>query len=61
MINPNILDNVKISDKPWEELLREWDSDPELHMTVEDWDAIADQMERMGGGNLIGRPSPYNK
>jgi hypothetical protein len=29
------------------------------HISWEDQEAIADQMERMGGGNLIGRPSPY--
>ena len=31
------------------------------HLSWEDEEAIADQMERMGGGNLIGRPSPYTK
>lgn len=30
-----------------------------IFLTWEDEEEIADQMERMGGGNLIGRKSPY--
>ena len=43
--------------KSWEQLVEEWSNEPVE--TLEDTEEIVDQMVRMGGGNLIGRPSQY--
>lgn len=57
MIDPNILNGHCCTKEEWDKLVRKWSE--EHILTWEDEEAIADQMERMGGGNLIGRPSQY--
>ncbi len=57
MIDLNVLNNVRPpTDEEWKAMCKRA---VEEHISWQDQEAIADQIERMGGGNLIGRPSPY--
>ena len=62
MLDPKLLDNFQaLSDEEWEKLTEQWTKEAELEPSLEDSEEILDQMIRMGGGNLIGRPSQYEK